>query len=49
LLLPWAVFAVVAGVKFRRIAGVFRRRTQSKVSSIDQFRDTLERIWVSKS
>jgi hypothetical protein len=45
MLAPWAVFAVAAGVKFWRITGVFRRRTQSRVSSTEQFRDTLERIW----
>ena len=45
MLAPWAVFAVAAGVKFWRITGAFRRRGQSRVSSTDQFRDTLERIW----
>jgi hypothetical protein len=45
MLAPWAVFAVAAGVKFWRITAVFRRRSQSRVSSIDQFRNTLERIW----
>jgi hypothetical protein len=45
LLAPWAIFAVAAGVKFWRITAVFRRRTQSRVSSTDQFRESLERIW----
>ena len=45
MLAPWAVFAVAAGVKFWRITGVFRRRSQSRVSSTDQFRESLERIW----
>ena len=45
MLAPWAVFAVAVGFKFWRITGVFRRRGQSRVSSTDQFRKTLERIW----
>ena len=45
MLAPWAVFAVAAGVKFWRITAVFRRCGQNRVSSTDQFRDTLERIW----
>ncbi len=45
MLTPWVVFAVAAGVKFWRITAVFRRRTQSRVSSTDQFRESLERIW----
>ena len=45
MLAPWAVFAVAAGVKFWRITAAFRRRGQSRVFSVDQFRETLERIW----
>ena len=45
MLAPWAVFAVAAGVKFWRITAAFRRRGLNSVSSTDQFRDTLERIW----
>ncbi len=44
-LVPWAVFAIAAGLKFWRITSAFRRRTLSKASSTDQFRQTLERIW----
>jgi hypothetical protein len=45
MLTPWVVFAVAAGVKFWRITAVFRRRGQIRVSSTDQFRQSLERIW----
>ena len=48
-LVPWAVFALAAGVKFWRVTTVFRRRTLSRVSSTDQFRQTLERIWEGES
>ena len=44
-LVPWAVFALAAGLKFWKITAVFRRRTLSTVGSTDQFRQTLERIW----
>jgi hypothetical protein len=49
MLVPWAVFAVAAGVKFWRIATVFRRVTLGRVSSTDQFRESLERIWAKQS
>lgn len=45
MLAPWAVFAVAAGVKFWRITAAFRRRGLNSVSSTDQFRQSLERIW----
>ena len=44
-LVSWAVFALAAWLKFWRITSVFRRRTLRTVSSTDQFRQTLERIW----
>jgi len=43
MLVPWAVFAVAAGVKFWKITTVFRRRNSANTH---QFRQTLERIWV---
>ena len=45
MLAPWAVFAVAAGVKFWRITAAFRKRGQSRVSTTEQFRHSLERIW----
>ena len=45
MLAPWAVFAVAAGVKFWRITAAFRRRGQGRMTTADQFRDILERIW----
>ncbi|MEY3544878.1 MAG: hypothetical protein RLZZ106_708 [Cyanobacteriota bacterium] len=46
MLAPWAVFAAAAGVKFWRITAIFRRRSMSNSAKTDQFRQTLERIWV---
>jgi len=46
MLVPWAVFAVAAGVKFWKITTVFRRRSMTNSTKTDQFRQTLERIWV---
>jgi hypothetical protein len=44
MLLPWAVFAVAAGVKFWRLTSTWRQRNESNKST-DQFRRSLERIW----
>lgn len=44
MLLPWAVFAVGAGIQFWRITRVFRRRRQDSQST-EQFRASLERLW----
>jgi len=45
MLVPWAVFAVAAGVKFWRITTVFRRRLEGSPSRTERFRQSLERIW----
>jgi hypothetical protein len=41
MLVPWAVFAVAAGVKFWQLTSAWRNRGASK----EQFRRSLERIW----
>ncbi|NDC35523.1 MAG: hypothetical protein EBZ51_09135 [Synechococcaceae bacterium WB9_2_112] len=45
ILLPWALFAVAAGHKFWRITRTIRHRSQSRPSSTEQFRQSLERLW----
>jgi hypothetical protein len=44
MLVPWAVFAVAAGVKFWRLTSAWRQRGTTNKST-DQFRRSLERIW----
>jgi hypothetical protein len=44
MLVPWAVIAVAAGVKFWRLTSAWRQRDESSKST-DQFRRSLERIW----
>ena len=44
MLLPWAVFAFAAGVKFWRLTSAWRQRGTSNKST-DQFRRSLEQIW----
>ena len=45
MLVPWAVFAVAAGVKFWRITTVFRSRLEGSPARTERFRQSLERIW----
>jgi hypothetical protein len=45
MLVPWAVFALAAGVKFWRLTSAWRQRDMSKAANTDQFRRSLERIW----
>ena len=45
MLVPWAVFAVAAGVKFWRLTSVFRRRVQGTPSGTERARQSLERSW----
>jgi hypothetical protein len=45
MMLPWAVFAVAAGIKFWRLTSLFRRHLPGTRSDTEQFRRTLERIW----
>ena len=45
MLMPWAVFAVAAGVKFWRLTSAWRQRGAGTATNTDQFRRSLERIW----
>ena len=45
MMLPWAVFAVAAGIKFWRLTSLFRRHLLGTPTGTEQFRLTLERIW----
>ena len=45
MLLPWAVFAFAAGVKFWRLTSAWRHRGMSTATNPDQFRRSLERSW----
>jgi len=45
MLVPWAVFALAAGVKFWRLTNAWRQRGAVREASTDQFRRSLERIW----
>ena len=45
MLVPWAVFALAAGLKFWRITNLFRRNLLGMPSRTERFRQALERIW----
>jgi hypothetical protein len=45
MLVPWAVFAVAAGIKFWRLTALFRRRVLDTPSRTERLRQNLERIW----
>ena len=45
MLVPWAVFAIAAGIKFWRLTGLFRRHLIGAPSGTEQFRSSLERAW----
>lgn len=45
MLVPWAVFAIAAGVKFWRVSTLFRRQLLDTRSNTERFRQSLERIW----
>ncbi len=45
MLVPWAVFAVAAGVKFWQLTSAWRQRGAGREASTDNFRRSLERIW----
>ena len=44
MLVPWAVFAFAAGVKFWGLTSAWRQRGMNSKDT-DQFRRSLERIW----
>ena len=45
MLVPWAVFAVAAGLKFWRLTSGFRSSRQGSARQSERFRQSLERIW----
>jgi hypothetical protein len=45
MLVPWAVFALAAGVKFWRLTSPWRQRSAGREANTDLFRKSLERIW----
>jgi hypothetical protein len=47
MLVPWAVLALAAGLKFWRITTLFRRHLLDVPSRTERFRTTLERTWRS--
>jgi hypothetical protein len=46
MLVPWAVFAVAAGLKFWRITTLFRKNLPGMPTETERFRQALERIWI---
>lgn len=45
MLVPWAVFALAAGIKFWRLGAIFRRHLLAPPTSTERFRQALERHW----
>ena len=45
ILVPWAVFAIAAGVKFWRLTALFRRHLLDVPTKTERFRQALERVW----
>lgn len=45
MLLPWAIFAIAAGIKFWRITALFRRQPLRVPSPTERFRQSLEQTW----
>ena len=45
MLVPWAVFALAAGVKFWRLTALFRRNLLGVPTKTERFRQALERMW----
>jgi len=45
MLVPWALVAVAAGVKFWRLTRVFRQQVASTTTSTERFRQSLEQNW----
>ena len=45
ILMPWAIFAVAAAIKFWHLTTLFRKHLIDTPSSTEQIRDSLERIW----
>ena len=45
MLVPWAVFAIGAGLKFWRLTALFRKHLLGITSRTERFRQALERNW----
>ena len=45
MLVPWAVFAIGAGLKFWSLTALFRRHLLGTPTKTERFRRSLERIW----
>ncbi len=45
MLVPWAVFALAAGLKFWRVTTLFRRHLLGDTTKTERFRQSLERNW----
>ena len=45
ILVPWAVFAVALVLKVLKFGSALKRHLNAPTPSIDQFRQSLERIW----
>ena len=49
MLVPWAVLAVAAGIKFWRLTALFRKGVLSRATGSERVRQSLERIWAKES
>jgi len=45
MLVPWAVFALAAGLKFWQLSRWLRQPSPSSLNSTERFRAALERRW----
>ena len=45
MLVPWAVFAIAAGLKFWRLTALFRKHLLGARTKTERFRESLEQIW----
>lgn len=45
MLVPWAVFACAAAIKFWRLTALFRKHLVGSPNPTEQFRQRLERLW----
>lgn len=46
MLVPWAVFAIAAGLKCWRITSLFRRQLTLDSTRTERARQQLERLWL---
>ena len=48
MLVPWAVFAIAAGLKFWKLTALFRRNLLGVPTKTERFRQALERVWAKE-